>query len=259
MIKALYTAASGMQSQQTEVDVIANNLANVNTAGFKRSRTNFEDLLYVTMQEPGARTGTGSGVAGLQVGSGSRLVSTTKIFSSGTFEQTGGNLDLAISGEGFFELQGPNGERMFTRNGHFLRDANGEIVTSQGLKLVPGITVPPEADIVSVSQDGIVSYRSGDTTAEVGQINLVRFANPAGLSAEGGNVFQPTANSGDPTTVIPGAQGAGTVMQGWLEKSNVDIATELIALIIAQRAYEVNSKAIQTSDDMLSTTNNLTR
>ncbi len=259
MIKAMYTAASGMQAQQSEVDVIANNLANVQTGGFKKSMTHFEDLLYVTMQAPGARTAGGSGLAGLEVGSGARLVSTSKVFTPGVVAQTSGLLDLAISGEGFFEVQGANGERYFTRDGHFFKDANGQIVTSQGLKLVPGVTIPQEASEITIAADGTISYRNGDTNPEIGQLTIVRFQNPSGLSAEGGNLFRQTANSGDPITTAPGTQDAGTLMQGFLERSNVDVATELIALILAQRAFEVNSKAIKVSDEMLNTSNNLTR
>lgn len=259
MIRAMYTAAAGMQAQQTEVDVIANNLANVQTAGFKRSMTNFEDLLYVTMREPGARTANGSAVAGMQVGTGSRLVSTTKVFTPGALIQTGSDFDMAIQGDGFFEVQGANGERLFTRDGHFFKDANGDIVTSQGLKLVPPINVPPEAISVEIAPDGNLAYVLGDTTQNIGQISIVRFQNPAGLASEGGNLFRQSSNSGDPITLAPGSEQAGTLLQGFIERSNVDVAGELIALILAQRAFEVNSKAIRISDEMLNTTNNLTR
>lgn len=259
MIKAMYTAAAGMQAQQTEVDVIANNLANVQTAGFKKSMTNFEDLLYVTLQDAGTRTASGSSVAGLQIGSGSRLVSTSKIFTPGVLVETRSDLDIAIRGDGFFEVQGGNGERLFTRDGRFFKDANGDMVTAQGMKLQPAINIPREAVQIEIGPDGTVSYSLGDTNQQIGQITIVRFSNPAGLSSEGGNLFRASANSGDPITVAPGTDQSGTLLQGYVERANVDVATELISLILAQRAFEVNSKAIKVSDEMLNTTNNLTR
>lgn len=259
MIKSLYTSAAGMQAQQIEVDVIANNLANVNTAGFKKSRAHFEDLLYETRQQPGAATATGSGMAGLEIGSGSRLVSTTKVFTDGVTWQTGRQFDLAIDGPGFFELQGPNGERYFTRDGHFMLDGEGNLVNQNGYRLEPALTVPQEATQVSISKDGILSYAQDDQMVELGQLNVIRFLNPSGLSQKGGNLFMATANSGDPAQVLPGTEGAGYLTQGMLERSNVDIANELIALIVAQRAYEINSRSISTADDMLSTVNNMTR
>jgi len=259
MIKAMYTAAAGMNAQQTEVDVIANNLANVSTNGFKRSQTNFEDLLYVTMRQPGTTSGTGTGLAGLQVGSGSRLVSTSKIFTPGTLIETARDTDLAITGDGFFEVSGSNSERIFTRDGHFHRDANGSLVNSAGQKLQPEITIPQEATNLRIDADGTVAYTVNGTETEAGKINLVRFVNPAGLVSVGQNGYRITSNSGEPTTVLPGTEGSGELQQGVLERSNVDVATELIQLIIAQRAYEVNSKAIATSDEMLGTVNNMVR
>ena len=259
MIKAMYTAASGMQAQQTELDVIANNLANVQTSGFKRSMTHFEDLLYVTLQQPGAMNANGSGMAGAQVGSGSRLVSTTKVFTPGAMAQTGGNFDIAIQGEGFFELQGLGGERLLTRDGRFFKDANGDLVTAQGLKMVPGINIPQAAVRIDITADGTVSYQQGDATTQIGNLQLTRFVNPAGLSSVGGNLYQITANSGEPQTIQPGTQGAGTLMHGYTERSNVDVASELISLILAQRAFETNSKAIKVADEMLNTSNNLSR
>lgn len=260
MIKAMYTAASGMQAQQTEVDVIANNLANAQTSGFKKSMTNFEDLLYVNLREPGARNANGTGVAGLQVGSGSRLVSTSKIFTPGVQMQTGNDLDLAIKGDGFFEIQNTNGDRLFTRDGHFFKDANGDVVTQQGYKLQPALNIPRDAIQIEISPDGYVSYVTADAaTQQIGQITIVRFTNPAGLESNGSNLFKATGNSGDPIVVAPGAEQSGELIQGYIERSNVDIATELISLILAQRAFEVNSKAVRVSDEMLNTTNNLTR
>ncbi|NRA94616.1 MAG: flagellar basal-body rod protein FlgG [Planctomycetes bacterium] len=259
MIKAMYTAAAGMTAQQTEVDVIANNLANVNTAGFKKSMTHFEDLLYLTLTQPGAAMRSGTGISGLQIGSGARLMGTTKTHTQGVIAQTGNFLDMAIQGDGFFEIEGPVGERFYTRDGHFTKDANGELVTAGGYRLIPSITVPQEATQISITKDGTVSYQLNDTNPQIGQVTLVRFVNPAGLSSEGGNLFRATAASGDPQTVIPGQEGAGQILQGAIERSNVDVANELIQLILAQRAFEVNSKAIKTSDEMLNTTNNLTR
>ena len=259
MIKAMYTAAAGMNAQQTEVDVIANNLANVNTNGFKRSQTNFEDLLYVTMRQPGSPVSNGSTMIGLQVGSGARLVSTSKVFTAGTLLETSRPLDIAITGEGFFELAGLNGERFFTRDGHFNLDANGAIVNAAGLKLQPEITIPPNAQDLSIAADGTISYTIDDTQQQAGQLTIVRFVNSAGLSSNGQNLFRLTGSSGDPVTEIPGQNGAGELRQGMIERSNVDVATELIELIIAQRAYEVNSKAISSSDEMLGTVNNMVR
>lgn len=259
MIKAMYTAAAGMTAQQTEVDVIANNLANVNTAGFKKSMSHFEDLLYLTTTQPGAQNTAGNGSSGIQLGSGARLLATSKTHTQGALAQTGNQLDIAIQGEGFFELQGPNGERLFTRDGHFTKNANGEVVTANGYRLVPAITIPDEATQISIAKDGTVSYILGDTNPQIGQLTLVRFVNPAGLSSEGGNMFRATTASGNPQTLVPGVQGAGEMLQGFIERSNVDVANELIQLILAQRAFEVNSRAIKTSDEMLNTTNNLTR
>jgi flagellar basal-body rod protein FlgG len=262
MLKALYTAASGMRSQQTQVDVIANNLANVNTAGFKKSDARFEDLLYVNVKQPGAANKDGSTMAGLQLGSGSQLVATARSFESGALIQTGNPLDLAISGNGFFELQGLDGTRVFTRDGSFLLDRDGNIVNHTGMKLVPPVGAVPQgaqATDVTISGDGTVSVRVGDQIQELGQITLVTFPNAAGLSSEGGNLFKETPASGTPTTAAPAENGAGQILQGNLERSNVDIATELINLILAQRAYEVNTKAIATSDQMLQSANQLAR
>jgi flagellar basal-body rod protein FlgG len=186
-------------------------------------------------------------------------VSTSKIFTPGALAQTGGDLDLAISGDGFFEIEGTDGARLYTRDGRFFKDSNGDLVTGQGYKLIPGLTVPPEAVRIDVAKDGTVSYQSSDSSQVIGQITIVRFLNPAGLSSEGGNLFRATGNSGEATTVAPGTQQSGQIMQGYVERSNVDVASELIALIQAQRAFEVNSKAIRVSDEMLNVTNQLTR
>ena len=262
MLKALYTAATGMCSQQTQVDVIANNLANVNTTGYKKADARFEDLLYVTSRNPGAVNKDGSTISGLQLGSGSQLVSTSKNFQAGTLISTDNPLDLAITGNGFFELQALDGSRVFTRDGSFTLDRDGTIVNHQGLKLIPSLGALPtgaQAKDVSINDDGTVSVRVGNTDTQLGQITLVTFANAAGLSAEGGNLYRETPASGSPTTTTPGENGAGALQQGNIEKSNVDIATELINLILAQRAYEVNTKAITTADQMLSTANQIAR
>jgi flagellar basal-body rod protein FlgG len=262
MLKALYTAATGMRSQQTQVDVIANNLANVNTSGYKKSDARFEDLLYVNMRQPGAANKDGSTMSGLQLGSGSQLVATARSFQPGALIQTGNPLDLAISGNGFFELQALDGTRVFTRDGSFQLDRDGAIVTTEGLKLVPSVGAVPQgaqATDLTIGKDGTVSVRVGEQITQLGQITLVTFPNAAGLSAEGGNLFRETPASGTPTTSPPGEGGSGPILQGNLERSNVDIATELISLILAQRAYEVNTKAITTADQMLQSANQLAR
>ena len=262
MLKALYTAATGMRSQQTQVDVIANNLANVNTTGYKKADARFEDLLYVTTRNPGAVNKDGSTISGLQLGSGSQLVSTSKNFQPGVPISTDNPLDIMIAGNGFFELQALDGSRVFTRDGSFTLDRDGNVVTSQGLKLVPSLGALPtggQAKDITISADGTVSVRVGNSDTQLGQITLVTFPNPAGLSAEGRNLYKETPASGSATTTPPGENGTGALLQGNIEKSNVDIATELINLILAQRAYEVNTKAITTADQMLSTANQLAR
>jgi flagellar basal-body rod protein FlgG len=196
MIRAMYTAAAGMTAQQTEVDVIANNLANVNTTGFRRSLAHFEDMLYLTVTEPGAVNRQGASLEGLQIGGGARLLSTSKAQAQGPVYQTGGPLDFAIQGDGFFEVEGQGGERLFTRDGHFLKDASGQIVTSTGMRLVPNFTIPDDATDISVAADGTLSYGIGDQNQSVGQLSLVRFVNPGGLSSQGQNLFQATGESG---------------------------------------------------------------
>lgn len=256
------TAAAGMQAQQMQVDTIANNIANVNTSGFKKNQLTFRSLLYRTVREPGTPTAGGqSDPTGLQVGSGSEVASSTKLFGQGDLEPTSNPLDIAIAGEGFYEIQLGNGDRAFTRDGHFRTDATGQLVTVDGFILQPAITIPPDATSVSVGQDGTVAVtQQGNATPTiVGNITLARFPNPAGLRAIGNNLFQESGSSGAPTTQPPGTTGTGLTRQAFRERSNVAIVDELIALIEAQRNYEVNSRTIQVSDDMMQQVGNLVR
>ncbi len=262
MIRSLWTAASGMQAQSTNIDVIANNLSNVSTAGFKRSRAEFQDLLYETMRAPGvSAAGDNMVPTGIQIGHGTRTVATSKLFTQGDFQHTENELDIAIEGEGFFQITQPNGDNAYSRAGNFKIDSEGRIVTADGYLLEPGITIPTDATAVSIATDGTVSVRQPgqDQPVDVGSIQTVRFANPAGLEAIGRNLFLETDSSGDPSTGTPGEEGFGTLAQGYLEMSNVSVVDEMVNMITAQRAYEINSKAIQTSDEMLQTANNLKR
>ena len=260
MIRAMRSAASGMLAQQTQVDTIANNIANVNTTGFKRNRVNFRSLLYTTLREPGSAT-TASQVnpTGLQVGSGTEVSSSIKLHLQGDIELTGNELDLSILGDGFFKVNLGNGEFRYTRDGSFRKDSNGDIVTVDGFKLEPAIRLPQETLDIVVGQDGTVQVRTAgnDQLQQVGQIALYRFPNPAGMRAEGQNFFRLTASSGNEVQQNPGQQGAGFLRQRYLERSNVSVVDELIALIQAQRNYEVNSRTIQVSDEMLQQVSNL--
>ncbi len=261
MMRALFSAATGMTAQQTNVDVIANNLANVNTVGFKRTRADFADLLYQTLRAPGTTTIQGQQApTGIQVGMGTRLAATTRMWTQGEFQQTGDSFSIAIEGDGFFQLNTPDGI-VYTRDGTFKLDATGKLVTSDGFALEPAITIPQNALSVSVGTDGTVTFLlPGQTEAQqAGQITLAKFINPAGLQSIGNNMFRATSASGNAITGTPGVDGMGTVRQGFVESSNVKVVEELVNLIIAQRAYEVNSRAIQTSDEMLQTANNLRR
>ena len=263
MIRALWTAASGMFAQQINVDVISNNLANVNTAGFKRSRPDFKELLYQSMKAAGATSSSGNQYpTGLQVGLGSQIVATEKIFAQGDFKQTGNPLDLVIEGDGFFQVTMPSGETGYTRSGSFKLDSNGRVVTSEGWPMTPEITIPPNTVEISIGSDGTVSIRDGDTgeVQEAGAtIQLARFSNPAGLQAMGHSAFVPTQASGDAITGDPGTAGIGSINQGFLEMSNVSVVEEMVNLIAGQRAYEVTSKAIQASDELLQIANNVRR
>lgn len=254
MLKALNTAATGMVAQQTRIDVTANNMANVNTTGFKRSRAAFQDLLYQTLRAPGGSAGDGATLpTGIQVGQGTRTVSTELIHTQGSLQQTGNPLDLAIEGDGFFQVLRPSGEVVYTRAGNLKVDAEGRLVTVDGMALQPAITIPTDATSVSISPDGTVSVTTpGQNNAqEVGQLQLAGFANPAGLSAIGRSLFVPTSASGEPVVAVPGEEGLGTLSQGFLEGSNVEVVNEMIDLIGSQRAYEINHRVIQAADEML--------
>lgn len=264
MLKSLYTTATGMKAQQTMVDMIANNIANVNTAGFKKSQASFEDLFYVTLQAPGLARGANDTPVpiGTQIGSGTRLNGTTKVFTTGTLEITDRSLDVAIDGEGFFSVTLPDASTGYTRDGEFHLNADGKIVTGAGNVLVPEIVVPTDTLEISIDPEGRVSGRTAsapDVSTVFGRITIHRFVNPSGMLAVGSNVVRPTEASGPPITGTPGATGLGLLKQGFVERSNVQIVNELVNLIVAQRAYEVNSRAIQASDQMLSTATNLSR
>ncbi len=262
MFRSLWIASTGMEAQQLHIDVISNNLANVNTTGFKKSRANFEDLLYQGIKIPGAASSPTTQVpTGIQVGQGVRPVATQKIFTMGNLQQTGNALDLAIEGNGFFQVTTPDGEIAYTRDGTFKLDSEGNIVTSDGYLLEPSVTIPTDATQIYISSDGIISVKQAGSSAttEVGNIELARFVNPAGLQAIGKNLFVKTDASGDPETGVPGENGMGTIAQGFLEMSNVSVVEEMVNMIVAQRAYEINSKSIQTADEMLQMTNNLRR
>lgn len=260
MFKTLNTAATGMAAQATNMDVIANNISNVNTTGFKRSRAEFEDLLYQTQKEPGARTGENTvSPNGVQTGLGVRTSSVQKDFELGAAKITKNPLDLAVEGDGFFPIQLPDGQIGYTRDGSFKKDATGRIVDKNGNLLQPEITIPPNTTSLGISSSGEVSVLTeNNTTAEViGNIELVNFVNPAGLKAMGKNIFLPSGSSGLPTQGAPGTNGMGRISQGQLEASNVNIVESMVDMITAQRAYETNSKVIQAADQMLQTTNNM--
>lgn len=261
MIRALYTAASGMNAQQANIDNVAHNLANVNTTGFKKGRMEFEDLVYQQIKAPGSPTSQeGSSPVGLDAGLGSRVVATARNFSSGNLRNTNAPLDLAIEGAGFFQVSLPGGEIGYTRAGTFHLNGDGQIVTNEGYALEPAISVPPNALSVSVSKDGIVSVATpGQPPEQVGSIEIATFQNPAGLEARGGNVFVVSNASGDPITGLPGSDGLGTIAQGFLEDSNVSVVEEMVNMILGQRAYEASSKVIRAADEMLQQVNNLAR
>ena len=254
MIRSLWIAKTGLDAQQTNLDVISNNLANVSTNGFKRARAVFEDLLYQTMRQPGAASSQQTTIpSGLMVGTGVRPISTERIFTQGSLQRTENALDMAINGQGFFQVQMPDGTLAYTRDGAFQRDATGQIVTSSGYPISPAITVPSNALAITISRDGIVSVTQQGTTAstQIGTIQLAGFVNPGGLQSMGENLFVETASSGTPTPNTPGTNGTGLINQGYVETSNVNVAEELVTMIQTQRAYEMNSKVVTTSDQML--------
>jgi flagellar basal-body rod protein FlgG len=261
MLKAFSTAATGMAAQQMLVDVIANNLANVNTNGFKRSQVAFQDLLYVKIR--GAGTEVTSGVtapSGIESGSGVQTVATVKVFTAGELQNTTRPLDLAISGEGFLQVVLPDGSIRYTRDGELQVNANGQLVTTTGYSIEPSISVPTDATAVDVGKDGGVNVTdAAGAVSVVGTLQLARFPNPSGLSSEGDNLLAETASSGTPLTGTAGQNGFGTILGGFLEKSNVQMVMELVNLITAQRAYEINSRAIRAGDDMLQTANSIVR
>jgi flagellar basal-body rod protein FlgG len=262
MIRSMWAAASGMQAQTMNIDVIANNLANVSTTGYKRSRAEFQDLLYETMQPPGGSTSENTQApTGIQLGHGVRPVAVAKNFTEGELQMTKNELDLAIEGNGFFQVTMPNGTTAYTRAGAFKLDKDGRIVTPDGFLLNPEISVPSDATTMSVGMDGTVSVlQAGNSTPrQLGTIQLARFTNSAGLQSMGKNLFQPTDASGTAIVGTAGENNFGTIAQGFLETSNVSVVDEMVNMITAQRAYETNSKVVQASDDMLQTANNLKR
>ncbi|MFQ5596607.1 MAG: flagellar basal-body rod protein FlgG [Nitrospiria bacterium] len=261
MNRALSVASTGLAAQQLSVEVIANNLANVSTVGFKKSNWDFQDLLYQTLKVPGTTTDIGTTPVGIQIGSGVRAVAVHRNFKQGDFQDTQSPFDLAIEGEGFFQLTLPDGTTAYTRTGSFQLDSEGNMVTAEGYPILPNISIPTNVLTLTIDPDGDVfalTPGNADPTL-VGSIELARFANPAGLNSLGKNLFQETAASGTGTTGTPGLDGFGSLLQGSLEGSNVNIAEEMVNMIVAQRAYELNSKAIQTTDEMLSVANNLKR
>ena len=262
MLRSLFTAATGMIAQQTQVDVTSHNSANVNTMGYKKNRAEFADLMYQVMSYAGTPTSTTTThPTGIEVGLGVRPQAITKIHSQGYFKETGNNLDMVIAGNGFFQVQMPDGTTAYTRNGAWKLDSDGNIVNDDGLQLVPNITIPADATQIAIGIDGTVSVLQpgAQEMQQVGQIEIVNFINPAGLHSSGDNLFLETGASGAPIIGIAGQDGLGQIKQGFVEMSNVQLVEEMTELITGQRAYEANSKAITTSDSMLQTTNELKR
>ena len=259
MLRAFSTAATGMTAQQTMVDVIANNLANVNTTGFKHSRVDFQDLFYVTQQTSGTEVASGiTTPSGIEIGNGVRVASTVKVYTTGEFQNTGRKLDVAIKGDGFFQVLMPNGDVRYTRDGSLQINAEGQLVTSTGFSIEPSISVPTDAASIDIGPDGGVNVTDvNGTTSVVGTIELVKFPNPSGLSSEGDNLLAQTEASGTPLLGTAGQDGFGMIQSGFLEKSNVQMVNELVNLITAQRAYEINSRSIKAGDEILRATNNL--
>jgi flagellar basal-body rod protein FlgG len=254
MIRSLFIAKTGLEAQQTNLDVISNNLANVSTNGFKRSRAVFEDLLYQNVRQPGAQSSQQSNLpSGLQIGTGVRTVATERIHTQGNPQLTGNSKDVMVNGSGFFPVLLPDGTQAYTRDGSFQTDQNGQLVTSSGFVIQPAITIPANAEAITVGRDGTVSVKLPGTVAptQIGALQLATFINPAGLESRGENLYVETGASGNPNLNVPGTNGAGVLMQGYVESSNVNVVEEMVNMIQTQRAYEINSKAITTSDQML--------
>jgi flagellar basal-body rod protein FlgG len=254
--RSLYIAATGMNAQQAQMDVISNNLANVSTNGFKGSRAVFEDLLYQTIRQPGANSTQNTELpSGIQLGTGVQQVATERLYTQGNLQQTGNSKDVAINGQGFFQVQMPDGTTAYTRDGSFQTNAQGQLVTSSGYQVIPAITIPNNATSLTIGSDGVVSITvAGQTNSQqLGSMQIATFINPTGLDAKGENLFSETASSGAPNVAQPGLNGAGTLNQGYVEASNVNVVQELVNMIQTQRAYEINSKAVTTSDQMLQT------
>lgn len=254
MIRSLWISKTGLDAQQMQMDVISNNLANVSTSGFKKSRAVFEDLLYQNIRQVGSQSSQQSQLpSGLQLGTGVKPVATERIFTQGNLQQTSNDKDVAIQGQGFFQILLPDGTTAYTRDGSFQVDSQGQLVTASGFPVQPAITIPANAQSLSIGRDGVVSITTPNSTAttQIGQIQVAMFINPAGLQAKGENLFVETTASGNPNTNTPGTNGAGLLSQGYVETSNVNVVEELVSMIQTQRAYEINSKAITTSDQML--------
>jgi flagellar basal-body rod protein FlgG len=262
MIRALYTAASGMAAQQANIDNVAHNLANVNTTGFKKSRMEFEDLVYQVTRTAGTPTSASTEApVGLETGLGTKPVATARDFTTGNLKSTSGPLDLAIEGRGFFQIAMPDGTTGYTRSGALHLDADGRLLTAEGMPLEPEITIPSNATSVSISKQGVVSVTIAgqNGSQQIGTIELATFQNAAGLLALGGNLFAETTASGNPITGVPGTDGIGTITQGFLEESNVSIVEEMVNMILGQRAYEANSRVVKAADEMLGQVNNMAR
>lgn len=254
MIRSLWISKTGLEAQQTQMDVISNNLANINTSGFKRSRAVFEDLLYQNMRQPGAQSSQQTQIpTGLQIGTGVRPIAAERIHTQGNLQQTGNQLDVAIQGAGFLQVLLPDGTSGYTRDGSLQSDSQGQLVTANGFVVQPALTIPANATSITIGQDGVVSVTQAGAAApvQIGSIQLATFVNPAGLESMGQNLYLETASSGTPSTNVPGTNGTGTLSQGYVETSNVNVVEELVNMIQTQRAYEINSKAITTSDQML--------
>lgn len=262
MIRSLRTSALGMSAQQLKVDTISNNLANVNTTGYKKYDIQFQDLMYQTIQSGNVDQSNGKEKPGsIEIGHGNRPVASFRSYTKGNLEETGNPLDIAINGRGFIQILKPDGEVAYTRDGALRMDNSGNLVTTSGLSVYPEITIPDNAESIKISEDGIITikYPNEIEPEEIGQIELATFVNPAGLESVGGNLFNKTLASGEPIFSTPSEEGVGSVIQSYLEKSNVDVVKEMVGLIVAQRAYEINSKAIKTSDELLAMTNGLKR